>query len=88
MSRQLFCKKLNKEASGLEHSPYPGPLGDRIYNEISQEAWSLWLKHQTLLINEHKLSMAKPESRQFLKTEMEKFFFGKGSDKPAGYKKN
>ncbi len=88
MSRILNCKKLLKEAPGLDFAPYPGPLGERIYQEISKEAWSQWLKHQTLLINEHKLNMSKLESRNFIKAEMEKFLFGEGSAKPTGYTPN
>ena len=75
MSHRVFCIKLKKEAEGLDRLPYPGPLGERLYNEVSKEAWSMWLKHQTLLINEHRLNMTDAKSRQFLSTEMEKFFF-------------
>ena len=85
MSHRIFCVKLQKEAEGLARPPYPGPLGERIYQEISKEAWQQWLKHQTLLINEHRLSMTDPKSRQFLGQEMEKFLFGEGSDAPKGY---
>ncbi len=85
MSRIIHCKKLNKEAPGLAFLPYPGELGKRIYDAISQEAWSLWLKHQTMLINEYRLTLADAEAREFLAKEMEKFFFGEGSDAPSGY---
>jgi len=85
MSRIIHCKKLNKEATGLAFLPYPGELGKRIYESISQEAWSLWLKHQTMLINEYRLTLADAEAREFLAKEMEKFFFGEGSTAPSGY---
>lgn len=85
MQRQVFCIKLKKEAEGLERPPYPGKLGERIYQEISKEAWKMWLRHQTLLINEHRLNMTHASSREFLLKEMEKFFFGEGSATPSGY---
>ena len=85
MSRVIHCAKLKKEAEGFDKPPMPGELGQRIYQEISKEAWQLWLNHQTMLINEHRLSMIDPKARAFLFQEMEKFFFGSGSDKPAGY---
>jgi len=85
MSHQVFCIKLKKAAEGLERSPYPGPLGERIYQAVSKEAWKLWLRHQTLLINENRLNMTDPKNRAFLISEMEKFFFGEGSEVPLGY---
>lgn len=85
MTRMLFCSKLKKDAEGLESPPLPGELGKKIYEEISKEAWQLWLNHQIMLINEYRLSMIDSKSRTFLLTEMEKFLFGDGSDKPSGY---
>lgn len=83
--RIIDCVKLKKKAEGLPRPPYPGPLGEKIYNSISEEAWQMWLAHQTMLINEFRLSMLDPKAREFLRTEMEKFLFGEGSAKPAGY---
>lgn len=85
MTRTVHCIKLNKEAPGLAFQPYPGELGVKIYNSISQEAWQLWLKHQTMLINEYRLNPVEQTAREFLAKEMEKFLFGEGSAKPAGY---
>ena len=85
MTRTVHCIKLGTEAEGLEHPPYPGELGRRIYEQVSKQAWQQWLSHQTMLINEHRLSPVDPESRRFLEAEMEKYFFGEGSEKPAGY---
>jgi Fe-S cluster biosynthesis and repair protein YggX len=76
---------LKREAPGLVRMPYPGPLGQRIYNEVSQEAWSRWVKHQVMLLNEYRLSPVDPKARKFLEAEMEKFFFGGGSDKPTEF---
>lgn len=85
MSHIIFCLKLQKEAEGLDRPPYPGKLGERIYQAISKEAWRAWLKHQTLLINENRLNMTDAKSRQFLAVEMEKYFFGEGSSVPSGF---
>lgn len=81
----VFCIKLKKEAEGLQKPPIPGVLGDRLYAEVSKEAWQQWLKHQTLLINEHRLNLLDAKSRQFLMQELEKYFFGEGSEKPSGF---
>ena len=85
MPRLIHCTKLQKEAEGLAQPPLPGEKGKKIYDHISQEAWQLWLNHQTMLINEYRLSMIDPKSRAFLMQEMDNFLFGAGSDKPAGY---
>ncbi len=85
MTRRIHCAKLGREADGLSHPPIPGEFGKKIYEQISAEAWQMWVAHQTMLINEHRLSMADAKSRAFLMQEMEKFLFGSGSEKPAGY---
>jgi Fe-S cluster biosynthesis and repair protein YggX len=85
MARMVQCVKLDKEAEGLERAPYPGALGQKIFDNVSKEAWQMWLKHQTILINENRLSPIDPKHRQFLEQEMEKFFFGGGSDLPGAY---
>lgn len=85
MSRTVQCAKLDKEAEGLAFAPYPGDLGQRIFDNISQEAWQLWLNHQTMLINERQLSLIDPEARSYLEGEMEKFLFGGEYDEIAGY---
>ena len=85
MARTVNCVVLKKEAEGLDYAPYPGELGQRIYENVSKEAWQQWLAHQTILINEYRLTPIEPEARQFLAKEMEKFFFGGGSEKPKEY---
>ncbi|HSS63337.1 MAG TPA: oxidative damage protection protein [Gammaproteobacteria bacterium] len=85
MSRTVNCVKLKAEAEGLDYPPYPGPLGQRIFEQVSKQAWQQWLAHQTMLINENRISPMDPEARKFLEKEMENFLFGKGSEKPAGY---
>ena len=85
MSRTVNCVILKTEAEGLDYAPYPGELGQRIYDNVSKEGWQRWVEHQTMLINEYRLTPIEPEARQFLATEMEKFFFGGGSDRPQEY---
>ncbi len=85
MSRTVHCVKLDKEAEGLKVPPYPGDLGQRIFENVSQEAWQQWLAHQTMLINEYRLTPIEPKARKFLEEEMEKFFFGEGSAKPKEF---
>ncbi|MFM2448105.1 MAG: hypothetical protein RIS44_555 [Pseudomonadota bacterium] len=85
MARTVQCVHLKKEGEGLDYSPYPGPLGQRIYSEVSKEAWGLWLKHQTMLVNENRLNLADARARQYLARQMENFFFGAGAEQPAGY---
>jgi Fe-S cluster biosynthesis and repair protein YggX len=80
------CVKLGKEAEGLDLPPYPGDLGKRIWENVSKEAWQAWLRHQTMLINEYRLTPVDPKARKFLVEEMVKFFFsGEETAKPEGY---
>lgn len=83
--RLVFCQKLKKEAEGLERAPVGGVLGNRIFSEISKPAWAAWLSHQTMLINEYRLNLLDAKARAFCRTEMEKFLFGDGSEKPKGF---
>lgn len=86
MSRIVFCAKLKQELPGLDSSPIGGDLGEKIYSHVSEQAWGMWLSHQTMLINEYRLSLIDPKARTFLREEMEKYFFGEGSNKPQGFK--
>jgi Fe-S cluster biosynthesis and repair protein YggX len=85
MTRTVHCVKLQREAEGLAFAPWPGELGRRIYAQVSKQAWQEWLAHQTMLINENRLNPLDPKTREFIAAEMEKYFFGGGSEKPAGY---
>lgn len=82
MSRMVNCIKLGREAEAMKKAPYPGALGQRIFDAVSQEGWKAWITHQTMLINEYRLTPIDPKSRKFLEEEMEKFFFGEGSAVP------
>jgi Fe-S cluster biosynthesis and repair protein YggX len=75
MERMVQCVKFGKELPGMEKPPFPGPLGERIYENISQQAWELWMPQSTLIINHYGLNLADKEHRAFLRDQMEKFFF-------------
>ena len=85
MSRVVKCVKMGKEAEGLDYPTYPGDLGKRVYENVSKEAWQMWLKHQTMIINEYRVNPMDPKARKFVEGEMEKFFFGEGSAEPSGF---
>jgi len=85
MSHTVQCVVLKRQAPGLDRQPYQGELGKRIFDIVSKEAWGRWLQHQTMLINEYRLTPIEPKSRKFVETEMEKFCFGGGSQAPQGY---
>ena len=85
MTRTVFCSKHKIETEGLDFAPWPGEPGQRVYREIGKPAWAEWLAHQTMLINENRLVPRDPKARAFLQAEMEKFLFGDGAEKPAGY---
>ncbi len=85
MSKKVHCQLLDQELDALTFQTYPGELGKRIFENISQQAWQQWMTLQTMLINEHRLSPINPEHRAYLEAEMEKYFFGGGSEKPEGY---
>jgi Fe-S cluster biosynthesis and repair protein YggX len=85
LSRTVNCVVLKTEAEGLDKPPYPGELGQRIFDNVSRTAWQKWLGHQTMLINEYRLSPIEPKAREFLEKEMEKYFFGDGSEAPPDF---
>ena len=85
MARLVQCVLLKREAPGLDRAPYPGELGQRIFENVSKEAWTRWITHQTMLLNEYRLTPVEPKARKFLVAEMEKFFFGTGSKAPEGF---
>ena len=85
MTRMVQCAKLGKEAEGLERPPYPGELGKRIFDNISKEAWQMWLRQQTMMINEYRLTPIDPNHRKMLEGEMIRFLFDEGGTEPEGY---
>ena len=85
----LHCIKLDKDLEGLERAPYPGELGKRILENVSKEAWQMWLDHQTMLINENNLNLFEASSQSYLKEQMEKYFFAEDDlDSIQGYTPN
>lgn len=85
MARLVQCAKIGRELPGLEAPPFPGPLGERIFNEISEQGWEMWKQHQTILINHYSLNPADPDDRRVLREQMEEFFFGEGAQMPEGW---
>lgn len=85
MARMVKCVKFGKELPGLEHPPFKGELGQRIFENVSQQGWELWAPQMTLIINHYGLSMADPEARTMLKKQMDEFFFGEGAQMPEGW---
>ena len=85
MARMVFCVVDQVETEGLDFVPWPGEAGKRVFAGVGKPAWQQWLAHQTMLINENRLSPLDPKARAFLETEMRKFLFEGGSEAPAGY---
>jgi Fe-S cluster biosynthesis and repair protein YggX len=85
MARIVHCIKLGKEAEGLEKPPLKGPLGQKVFENVSKQAWSQWLEHSKMLINEYRLDLTSDKGQQIWFTEMEKFFWGDGSAAPPDF---
>ena len=85
MARRVYCVLLKREADGLDYLPYPGELGKRIYDNVSKEAWTLWIEHSKMLMNEYRLNAVDPNSQKIMGEQMEQFFFGEGAKLPEGY---
>ena len=84
--RKVFCVKFQKEMPGLEEVPFENhPLGQRIYENVSKEAWKQWLELQKMLVNENRLNLADKKARDYLAQQMERHFFGEGAERAAGY---
>ena len=86
MTRTVRCVKLGRDAPGFDAPPYPGELGQRIFENVSREAWQEWLRRQTMLINENRLRPRDREARRFLEQHMEAFLFGDADALPEGYR--
>ena len=85
MSRTVFCRKYRENLPGLPAPPLPGPTGEDVFMHVSAKAWQEWQHVQTMLINEHHLSMADREARSYLREQMGRFLANEDYDKPAGY---
>jgi len=85
MAHMVHCVKLGRELPGLDRAPYPGELGQRIFDNVSREAWAMWMQHSVILINHYGLSLADPNAQAFLKEQVEEFFFGADAAMPEGW---
>ena len=85
MVRTVLCRRYKEELEGLDRAPLPGAKGQEIFESVSKKAWSEWLGHQTMLINEKHLSLLDPDSRKYLMGEMDKFLSGEEFDRAEGY---
>lgn len=85
MAKTVNCIKLGIEAEGMDFPPLPGELGKKIVENVSKEAWQQWIRMQTMIINENRLSLADPRHRAYLSEQLQKHFFGEGADQISGY---
>ena len=82
----VFCAKLQKELPGLSENPFEAhPLGQKIYDSVSKDAWKMWVEHMKMLMNEYRLNLGTREAQEFLIGQMDDFFFGAGGAAPSGY---
>jgi len=83
--RKVFCQKFQREMPGLDAPPWPGPMGQRIYDGISAEAWKMWEERMKMILNEYRLMPWQKEAQQLVAKHMEDFFFGEGAALPPGF---
>ena len=83
--RMVKCVKLGRELPGLDRIPWKGELGKRIYDNVSKEAWRMWVSHSTMILNEYRLNPLDPNAPKVMEQQMEQFFFGDGAKAPEGY---
>jgi Fe-S cluster biosynthesis and repair protein YggX len=86
MARTIQCVKLGREAEGLEKPPFKGELGQKVFDTISKDAWKMWLEHSKMLINEYRLDLTSEHGQKVWMTELERYFFGEGSQLPPEFK--
>ncbi len=85
-ARTVFCVKFQKELEGLDEVPFEGhPLGQKIYDNVSKQAWKMWVEHMKMLMNEYRLNLGTQEAQEFIVKQMDDYFFGEGAALPAGY---
>jgi Fe-S cluster biosynthesis and repair protein YggX len=85
-ARKIYCVKFQRELEGLQEVPFEGhPLGQKIYENVSKEAWKMWVEHMKMLMNEYRLNLGTAEAQEFLIKQMDEYFFGEGAALPAGY---
>ncbi len=84
-TRMVHCVKIGKELPGLERVPWRGELGKRIYENVSRDAWKLWIEYSKMVMNEYRLNPLDPNSQKVMEEQLEQFFFGEGAKLPEGY---
>jgi Fe-S cluster biosynthesis and repair protein YggX len=85
-ARKVFCVKFQREMEGLDESPFEGhPLGQKIYGNVSKEAWKMWVEHMKMLMNEYRLNLGTKEAQEFLLQQMDNYFFGEGAALPPDF---
>jgi Fe-S cluster biosynthesis and repair protein YggX len=85
-AHKVFCVKFQKEMVGLDEIPFEGhPLGQRIYDNVSKEAWKMWIEHMKMLMNEYRLNLGTTESQEFVIAQMDQYFFGEGASLPPDF---
>jgi Fe-S cluster biosynthesis and repair protein YggX len=85
MTKTITCIKLGSDQEAMDFPPFPGALGERIFQNVSKKAWQAWLEQQKMLVNENRLNLADPEARKYLKEQTESYFFGDGADSAQGF---
>ena len=86
-ARKVFCVKFQKEKEGLDEIPFEGhPIGQKIFDNVSKDAWKMWVEHMKMLMNEYRLNLATSEAQEFLIKQMDDYFFGEGSALPPDFK--
>lgn len=85
MTRMVNCVKLGRELPGLDQPPFSGPLGERIFEHVSRQAWALWPAQSTVIINHYGLSLGDPNAQKIIMQQMEEFFFGADAKLPEGW---
>ncbi len=83
--KTVKCIKLGGDREAMDFPPFPGELGQKIFENVSKEAWKMWLEQQKMLVNENRLNLADADARKYLKAQTEKYFFGEGADQAQGY---
>jgi Fe-S cluster biosynthesis and repair protein YggX len=83
--RMVHCVKFGKDLPGLDRVPWKGEIGKRVYENVSKDAWKLWLEHSKMVMNEYRLNPLDPNSMKIMEEQMEQFFFGEGAKLPEGY---
>ena len=85
-ARKVFCVKFQREMEGLDEVPFEGPpLGHKIFDSVSKEAWKMWIEHMKMLMNEYRLNLGTKEAQEFLLTQMDSYFFGEGASLPPDF---